>query len=130
MAKVIVVDDELQTCKYIAQKLIEDGHTVRVSVTGHEAIDLGHLFRPDLVVADWRLGNDYDGIEVAMACQHVNANVKTILVTAYPSEELEAMSKSAPIFALLIKPFSLARLSEVVRDAIGSGGEPFNVANN
>ena len=58
MARIVVVDDEEQTCKYLERQFVSDGHEVRTSLTGHEAIDLGHLFRPDILIADWIVIDD------------------------------------------------------------------------
>ena len=59
MAKIVVVDDETMICKYLANRLRKDGHEVKVSETGDGAIDLGHLFKPDIVIADICLNSDY-----------------------------------------------------------------------
>ena len=116
MAKIVVVDDESITCKYLVNRLRNDGHEVEVSQTGDGAIDLGHLFKPDIVVADICLNSDYNGLEVIEAIQSVNKNVKAIAITAYPNKELYHRLNTQAIESLLIKPFSLSKISEVVRE--------------
>ena len=115
MAKIVVVDDETMICKYLANRLRKDGHEVKVSETGDGAIDLGHLFKPDIVIADICLNSDYSGLEVIEAIQSVNKNVKIIAITAFPTKELYYHLNTASIESLLIKPFSLSKISETVR---------------
>ena len=67
MAKIVILDDQPEICESIQRRLAEDGHEVRTSNVGDEAIDFGHLFEPDLLITDWHLGSEYDGLEVADA---------------------------------------------------------------
>ena len=118
MARVVVVDDEIATGKYLGRRLIESGHEVRVTNLGDAAVDLGHLFRPDVLVVDWNLGSDYDGLEVAEAVHHVHPQVRTILFTAYPPAGLLEHIDQAPLFALVTKPFTLSDICELVAKAV------------
>jgi len=115
MAKIVVVDDEIIICKYVASRLRKDGHEVEVSETGDGAIDLGHFFKPDIVVTDICLGKDYTGLEVGEAIQSINADVKVIAMTGFPTQELYRRLKTKAVETLLIKPFSLSQISEAVR---------------
>lgn len=130
MAKIIVVDDETMICKYLANRLRQDGHEVKVSQTGDGAIDLGYFFKPDIVVADICLNSDYNGLEVAEAIQSMNQNVKVIAITAFPNEELYRRVSTKAIQSLLIKPFSLAEISEAVRRVASSTIYPADFSDN
>ena len=118
MAKILVVDDEMKTCKYLARRLTDAGHEVRVTFSGDAAIDGGHLFRPDVLVADWNLGSDYDGLEVAEAVQHVHRTVKVILFTAHPPGKLMGRIRQIPLYALVTKPFTLYDICQLVARAV------------
>lgn len=117
MAKIIVLDDEPSVCKVIKCRLTRDGHEVRISNTGDEAIDLGYLFQPDLLITDWNLESDYDGLEVAEAVSVAKENVKTILITGY-SSCYKNRSQAVEIFATLPKPFSVDELANTVDRAL------------
>ena len=130
MSKIVVVDDEKNTCKYLANQLRKDGHEVEVSETGDGAIDLGYFFKPDIVVADICLNSDYNGLEVVEAIQSANKNVKIILITAFPTEELYHRLKTKAIESLLIKPFSLAQISEAVRKVASQTIYPIDFSDN
>lgn len=117
-------------CKYLANRLRQDGHEVKVSQTGDGAIDLGYFFKPDIVVADICLNSDYNGLEVAEAIQSMNQNVKVIAITAFPNEELYRRVSTKAIQSLLIKPFSLAEISEAVRRVASSTIYPADFSDN
>ncbi len=116
MAKIIVLDDEPSICKVIECRLARDGHDVRISNTGDEAIDLGYLFQPDLLITDWNLKSDYDGLEVAEAMSVAKENVKTILITGYAT--YKNCPQDVEIFATLPKPFSVDELAHTVDRAL------------
>lgn len=130
MAKIVVVDDEIITCRYVASQLRKDGHEVEVSETGDGAIDLGHFFKPDIVVTDICLGKDYTGLEVGEAIQSMNADVKVIVMTGFPTQELYHRLKTKAVESLLIKPFSLSQISEAVRKLADRVIYPPNFSDN
>ena len=118
MANIIVVDDEPTICKFVEERLIQEGHFVMVAHKPDEAIDIGHLFRADLLIADWNLKNDYDGFEVAQAISEVRKNLRTILMTGY--SEIQNPPEGLSVFGKLVKPFSLVELSYMVNRALGN----------
>ena len=130
MAKIVVVDDEAIICKYLASQLRKDGHEVEVSETGDGAIDLGYFFKPDIVVTDICLGNDYNGLEVGEAIKSINENVKVIAMTGFPTQELYQRLETKAVESLLIKPFSLSQISEAVRKVADRDIYPPNFSDN
>ena len=120
MAKIVVVDDQEDICKSIEARLSVDGHEVRTSKVGDEAIDFGYLFQPDVLITDWRLKSEYDGLEVAQAFRVANKNVKTILMTGYSISEVQEQVRDAKIFKTIAKPFRLEEIVKIVEQALGT----------
>jgi DNA-binding NtrC family response regulator len=118
MARVLIVDDEAGYRRYVSQRLEQDGHTVETAAHGAEGIDVGATFHPDLLIVDWMLHNDYTGIEVAQALREIDPDMRTILITGYPSNRLRRMAREAEVFRFLEKPFDLETLEEAVRQAL------------
>ncbi len=116
MAKIVVVDDEPLICDFIREGLEQLGHEVRVAKTGDDAIDFGYLFKPDLLIADWNLESEYNGLEVADAFNFANNNIKTIVISGHPDAIVGAKSKK--VFETLEKPFPFQLLVEVVDRAL------------
>ena len=124
MAKIVILDDQPDICSYIEERLTEDGHEVRTSHVGDEAIDFGYLFEPDVLITDWRLGSEYNGLEVAEAIRFANDNIKTILITGYSVQDVQDQLDNVEIFKTVKKPFSLKDISDVVAEALDQN--PFN----
>jgi two-component system response regulator HydG len=121
MAKIVILDDQPDICNYIKERLTEDGHDVRTSHVGDEAIDFGYLFEPDVLITDWRLGSEYNGLEVAEAFRFANDNIKTILITGYSVQEVQTELDHVEIFRTVMKPFTLEKISRVVAEALDQG---------
>jgi DNA-binding NtrC family response regulator len=118
MAKIVVLDDQPDVCSFIQERLSLDGHEIRTSNVGDEAIDFGYLFQPDVLITDWRLGCGYDGLEVAEAFRFANQNIKTILITGHSIQEVEKHNSKSVIFKTISKPFSLEEIASSVEQAL------------
>ncbi len=118
MAKIVILDDHPDICASIQSRLAEDGHEIRTSHVGDEAIDFGHLFEPDLLITDWRLESEYDGLEVADAFRFANADVKTILITGQSRRDVEQQESSLDFHSILFKPFSLDLIADKVNEVL------------
>jgi DNA-binding NtrC family response regulator len=115
--KVLVVDDERHFCDYLSRSLAREGYQVATAHSGREAIDVGTHFRPNVLVTDWMLKNHLHGIHVSRALQAVDPELQTILVTGYPSDDLEADADRADVFRLLRKPFRIQEVLTAVQTA-------------
>lgn len=114
MARIVILDDHNDVCETIRHRLVADGHDVRTANLGEDAIDLGYLFEPDVLITDWDLNSGYDGFEVAEAFDAALENVKKILITGFDT----LPTSSAKFFAKIRKPFSVEFLSQLVTDAV------------
>jgi DNA-binding NtrC family response regulator len=107
-------------CQLITDSLTAAGHDVRGALSGDDAIDLGHLFEPDVLITDWNLNSDYDGFEVATACEFVNKEIKTIVISGCP-EGLAQHDSNANVFRTIAKPFAMDSLTYCVDEAMAAG---------
>lgn len=118
MANIIVVDDDRFVCEALDAKLSREGHTVRSSTRAADAIDIGHLFKTDLLIADWNLESEYDGFEVALAISEVQKNMRTIMITGYSN--IGNPPEGLSVFGKLEKPFTVKSLYNMVDQALGA----------
>ena len=72
-----------------------------------------------MLITDWRLESEYNGLEVAEAVRFANDDVKTILITGYSVQEVQQQLGNVEIFKTIKKPFSLEDISNVVTEALG-----------
>ena len=125
MSKIVILDDVVQIRNSLAIRLKAEGHDVRTASNGAEAIDLAYLFKPDLLITDWDLKSDYDGLEVAEAYLAANERVKSIIISGHEDflgvfEQVPAtdIGQKYGLIASLSKPFSLVQLVRTVREAL------------
>jgi two-component system nitrogen regulation response regulator GlnG len=117
MAKLLVVDDEVNVLYSVEKTCRSDALEVAGAQTGQQALEMIQADRPDVVVLDLRLA-DLSGMEVFDRIRAIDPRLPVILMTAYGSTEvaIEAMKRGA--FEYLLKPVDLAQLREVVEKAL------------
>ena len=119
--RVLIVDDEPTYREYLERYLIRDGLEVRTAETGAEAIRLAREFNPDVLLADWMLRCEMHGIEVGEILRNQRPQLRILLMTGFPTTDLEAEATRVGIDGFLEKPFSLEDLSAAIRRALGAG---------
>lgn len=117
MVRVLVVDDEPDYPELLSIILGAEGFDVQTATTGAEAMRVVEHFVPDVLIVDWMLEASDSGLDVAKAIESRNPNLRTILITGYPSPSLEARIDQLPNVELLAKPFTPADLVAMVRAA-------------
>ncbi len=123
MPRVLVVDDEKQYCENLSLCLTTEGYEVVTACSGDEAIGLAKKFRPDVLVADWMLRSDDDGLDVSRSLRVQLPKLETVLITGYPSVELHANAQRSNVFEVLEKPFELNDFLSVVHYAARSSSD-------
>ena len=99
VARVLVVDDEPALREALSDALRAPGRKVVSAGSGQEALELARHDRPDLVVADVRLG-DCTGLEVIDRLRAGGADVPVVVITGYDdaatlTEASEALAAGA-----------------------------------
>ena len=120
MVRVLVVDDEPDYPQLLSIILGAEGFDVQTATTGAEAMRVVEHFSPDVLIVDWMLEASDDGLDVAKGIESRNPNLRTILITGYPSPSLEARVEQLPNVEFLAKPFTPADLVAMVRAAANS----------
>ncbi len=118
-AKILIVDDDLQSLKLIGLMLQRRGYTIDAARGGAQAISKAEADPPDLVILDVMMP-DIDGLEV---CRHLRANSKTsripiIMFTAkvLVSDKVEGFQAGADDY--LTKPIHPNELTARVEAAL------------
>jgi signal transduction histidine kinase/ActR/RegA family two-component response regulator len=121
-ARVLVVDDDVDTAVTTATVLRLVGHEVRVAHDAATALVAAHATHPDVVVIDIGLPAT-DGYEVARRLRQVNGMERAVLValTGHGGAANEQRAVAAGFHHHLLKPVDLDRLQGILVDA-GSPG--------
>ena len=120
--RVLVVDDDENTCELIRLQLESAGFDPLCAYNGRDAISMSRECRPSLIVLDLMLP-EVDGFEV---CREVRrfANIPILMLTAKADEFDRVLGLEIGADDYVTKPFSLreliARVKAVLRRATSS----------
>jgi CheY-like chemotaxis protein len=109
---ILVADDE----KIIRDSLkdwFQDGYNVTTAETGEEAIELIKKHDFDVLILDVRLTGK-SGLEVLKEVKEIKPQIKSIIITAYPSVELAVEAMKAGATDYIVKPFSPEQLERLI----------------
>lgn len=121
MISILIVEDDTTCRRLLARFLSAYSYRVQEASCVREACDCRRDDDPDLVIMDWMLGDSMDGIELVQSMRQDGWQGKVILITGYPSTELERQVKERNVDYYLTKPFEPTELLATVRQAIGIG---------
>ena len=107
--KVLVVDNDIDVCKHLAQTLAELGAEALWCWNGADAVKTvaqerlsGQSF--NLVLLDWQMPG-MDGVQTSLAIRRqADADVPILITSAYDWVDIEAEAKSAGVNGFLQKP--------------------------
>lgn len=115
--RVLVVDDEPEIRQLVAEYLTSLHVRVESASNGREAIEIGSLHRPALIVTDLRLG-DVDGLEVIDRLRTAVGDLPAVVITGHAEVGyLTEATRRRPI-EVMVKPLDLKRLGQCVRDEL------------
>jgi CheY-like chemotaxis protein len=122
--RLLVVDDDMDHADLVAAVARQAGFEVDTRHSGREAKSAFLRYCPDLVVLDIVMPGE-DGIELIRWFAAQGRSTEIVVLTGYPLYAALARhlgeAHSLPVAAALTKPVRVARLSEVLRTAIGAG---------
>jgi len=125
-ARIVVVDDEPQICRFLRTTLEAQGYDVLDATTGEEGLRAAALRQPDLLILDLGLP-DIDGVEVTRRVREWSG-VPIIVLSARTHERDKVAALDAGADDYLTKPFGvgelLARIRVALRHARSVEGEP------
>lgn len=114
---VLLVEDEDSLRNTLARFLAREGYRVIAAANAHEAFDRGLRASPDFLVADWMLRSGIHGLQVSDVLRGVSPSLRTILITGFPSRDLQSESERRGVAKLLEKPFDLEALQDALERA-------------
>ena len=123
---VLVVDDNQDAARLLAELLQASGHAARSIHDGRSALDEARSFRPDVILLDIGLPG-MDGYEVAAALRREAGlgAIRIIAVTGYGEEQALSRSREAGIDHHLVKPVDVEALLDLIeRPDADSLGRP------
>jgi DNA-binding response OmpR family regulator len=110
------VDDEELVRWAVGQRLLGHGYRVLQASSAGGALALAE--DADIVLLEQTLP-DGDGRELAVQLRSARPGRPLVVMTAYPSPEMEELIRSGTVDAVMVKPFGLDHMLQLVRTCLG-----------
>jgi DNA-binding response OmpR family regulator len=117
-SRLLVVDDEVDTCRNLSDILTDLGYKVDIAHDGLSALELVRRNPYDVALLDLRMPG-MDGLELFHRIRQLRAGTVGIIVTAYAGTDTTERALAAGAWQVLAKPVEFARLLALVEQAVG-----------
>lgn len=114
--KVLLVDDEEDYVKTMAERMQMRDVGSRVALNGEEALQMVEDDPPDVMVLDLRMPG-INGMEVLERVKNEHPNVQVVILTGHGSDQEEKEARRLGAFQYLQKPADTNQILSVVRSA-------------
>jgi CheY-like chemotaxis protein len=116
-SRILVVDDEVDTCANLSDILSDLGYQVDVAYDGQSALDLVRQHTYDVALLDLKMPG-MDGLELYRRIKQLQSGTVAIVVTAYASSHTATDALAAGAWQILSKPVDLSKLLALVDEAV------------
>lgn len=117
-ASILVVDDEVDTCRNLSDILTDLGYHVDTAFDGFAALELVRKKCYDIALLDLKMPG-MDGLTLYRELRKLCAGTVAIVVTAYASKATAEEALAAGAWHVLPKPVDFPRLMALVEEALG-----------
>ena len=114
---ILIVDDEPIVRESIGDWLKDAGYQVATAESGEEALEMVEKQEFSVMILDVRLPGK-TGIKVLDEVKALNPQIKSIVITAYPSVELAVEAMKLGAVDYLIKPVAPDDLERLIRETL------------
>lgn len=114
--RVLLVDDEATLLEYLSKRLLRQGHTVKATFSGEEAIEVAKQEHFDVAVVDLKMPG-IDGVETQSRLREIQPFLQCIVLTGHGSIESALESGHKEAFQYLLKPVDYENLVAVIKEA-------------
>lgn len=116
---ILLVDDEPRVAFFLSKTLERANREYKISVahSGEEALEMLNRSQVALLITDLRLPG-ISGLELMRRVRASSPQTRTILITAYGNDEVEAEARRLEAYRYITKPFNLEQFTQAVQEAL------------
>ena len=96
--RVLIVDDDRETCRLIAELIAAPGRTITEALTARGALEDIHAQPFDLVISDINLNASQTGLDILKAVKAANPAGQVVLISAFGTLETAVAAVRAGAF--------------------------------
>src|ERR1019366_8051095 len=115
---ILVVDDEVDTCRNLSDILTDLGYHVAVAYEGLTALEMVRHKPYDVALLDLKMPG-MDGLTLNREIKKIRADTVAIVVTAYAGGDTKTEALTAGAWQVLSKPVDFPKLLGFVDEALG-----------
>jgi len=116
-AKMLMVDNDRDMCRVVADVLKEEGINVSIVTNGKRALEKIKAKSYDAMILDYKLFG-MSGLVVLEKAREVRPSMTTIMISGYGNEVVRKRARELGAYAFLDKPFDIKNLTRVVKKAL------------
>lgn len=119
MARILLTEDDEAVRSFVKRALELDGHSVEAAEDGGEAVEILNRDKGgyDLLLTDIKMPV-MDGIALALHTARDFPDMPILMMTGFADQRERANGLDTLVHDVITKPFSLADIRKVVRQAI------------
>ncbi len=117
MSRIIIVDDDLNTCQSLNTALGKEGHQIFEAHSGKEALEKIRTQEVDLAVIDLMMPG-MNGLEFFQTLKALHPEVVSIMISAQATVEMAVSAIKSGIYDFITKPFRLGEIKKVIAKAL------------
>jgi DNA-binding NtrC family response regulator len=116
-ARILIVDDEPDTCANLSDILTDLGYQVDTAHDGFAALELVQKRAYDIALLDLRMPG-MDGLALYRRIREISAETVAIVVTAYASSDTARSVLASGAWRIVPKPVNIGHLLQLVAHAL------------
>ena len=121
MSQILIIDDDLASCRTLEVHLGSQGHQVRVAHSFEAGLAAARANPPELVILDFRMPG-MSGLEGLPVLRHEFPAVRVVMITAYHERDVVRQAKEHGADACLAKPLDINELDGAMENALHRTG--------
>ena len=123
MSRILIVDDDGETCRFMAELLDRPDREIRTTQNASEALTLAK--QPfDLLISDINLDAQQNGMDVLRAFKQTNTRGHVVLISGFGTLQTAIDAVRAGAFDYISKPFNISEVKATVERALSDAGTP------
>ena len=123
MSRILIVDDDGETCRFMAELLGRTDREIRTTQHVSEALTLAR--QPfDLLISDINLDAQQTGMDVLRAFKQANPKGHVVLISGFGTLQTAIDAVRAGAFDYISKPFNISEVKATVDRALSDVGAP------
>ncbi len=123
MSKILIVDDDGETCRFMSELLEQPGRDIRTTQRADEALRLAR--EPfDLLISDINLDATQNGMDVLRAFKNGNPSGQVVLISGFGTLQTAIEAVRAGAYDYISKPFNITEVKATVERALADAAAP------